>query len=104
MRRVNYDEIVLAHVNNIAVYIEILPIGMSNYNPMFDYIQYKVGYLGGGKWVLTVNIITENLLSRFKEDVHIKLMIDEILYHRVSNDAVPKGREDFTTRSGPSKK
>ena len=49
------------------------------------------------------NIIAENILSQVNEEGHRQLMIDEIIDHRTDNDAIPKERGLYVTKTGTTR-
>ena len=67
---------------------------------MLDTRQYGVKFLDMKIKVYTENIIAENLLSKVEKEGHRQMMIDEIVYHRVMEEAIPKNEGTFITRSG----
>ena len=72
------------------------PIGRPSNNPLLDSRQYEVEYSEGTVEVLAANIIAKNLLAQVDDQVHRRLMIDEIEDHRKGSDAVPKEKGTIT--------
>ena len=67
-----------------------IPIGVANSNPMLDSRIYEVEYSDGSLEAFTANIIAENILSQVDEQGHRQLMMDEIMDHRKTSDAIKK--------------
>ena len=86
------------------MYVEVKPIGQASNTPMLDTRQYEVEFLDGYIKVYTSNIIAVNLLSQVDEEGHSQIMIDEIVYHRVIEEAIPKSEGTFITRSRMKRK
>ena len=79
-----------AIVKNRAVDKGGIPIGVANSNPMLDSRVYEVEYGDGSLEAFTVNIIAENILSQIDDQGHRQLMMDEIMDHRKTSDAINK--------------
>ena len=60
--------------------------------------------MGGEIEVYTANIIAENLQFQVDEEGKRQMMIDEIVDHRVMEEAIPKNEGTFITRSGMKRK
>jgi hypothetical protein len=71
---------------------EGLPIGRASRNPLLDSRQYEVEYTDGNVEALTANIIAENLIARVDEEGRRQMMLDEIIDHRTTAEAIPKSR------------
>ena len=59
-------------------------------NPLLNSKLYEVEYLDGSTETLAANIIAENLLSQVNDDGHRELLLDEIVDHRKTKDALSK--------------
>ena len=94
------DELIRATVKKRAVDVEGRPIGKPNDNPLLDSRRYEVEYDDGTYEILSANTIAENLIAQVDEEGHCQLLLDEIIDHRVTNDAVPKQHGFITTPSG----
>ena len=72
-----------------------IPIGVANSNPMLDSRIYEVEYSDGSLEAFTANIIAENILSQVDEQGHRQLMMDEIMDHRKTSDAMKKDDSSY---------
>ena len=57
---------------------------------MLDSRIYEVEYSDGSLETCTANIIAENILSQVDDQGHRQLMMDEIMDHRKTSDAINK--------------
>ena len=64
------------------------PMGVANNRPFLDSRQYKVEFLDGTTEIISANIIAENLLSQVDEEGHRQMMLEEIIDHRKTKDAI----------------
>ena len=64
------------------------PLGMGISNPITNTRIYEVDYLYGTVKTLADNIISENLLFQVDQEGHCQLLIDEIVDHRKTPEAV----------------
>ena len=71
---------------------------------MIDTRQYYIKFFDGEIEVYMANIIAENLLSQLDEEGHRQMMIDEIMDHRVMEEAIPKNEGNLITRYGIKRK
>ena len=55
-------------------------------------------------FLIHYNVIVENILSQVNEEGHMQLILYEIVDHRTTYDAIPKGRGYITTPSGAQRK
>jgi hypothetical protein len=69
-------------------------------NPLLDSRHYEVEFTDGETEILTPDIITENLLAQVDEEGHRQMLIDEIEYHRITDDAIPIDQGTFPTPAG----
>ena len=88
MRRGADGEIERATVKKRAIDPDGTPIGISNKNPLLDTRKFEVEYRDGPIEIMPANIIAENIMSQVDEQGHKQMMIDEIVDHKKSNDAI----------------
>ncbi len=77
-----------------------LPIGTAHDNPLLDTRLYTVQFQDGYESAMTANQIAENLFAQVDKDGNRFVLLDEIIDHRVNDDAVALGDEFFTTSMG----
>jgi hypothetical protein len=104
IRRGADSELMSGSVKRRAVDVDGQPIGMANNNPLLDSRQYEIEYINGDIETLTANIIAENLLSQVDEEGHRQMMMDEILDHRTTKDALTKDNGTYQTARGLTRK
>ena len=75
-------------------------IGLQNENPILNTAIYDVRFPDGAMKQYAANTIAENLYSQVDIDGHIHLMIDSIVDHRKTEDAVKRSDQYFVTKSG----
>ena len=75
------------------------PIGKSNNNPILDTRLFEVEFVDGHTAAMSANAIAEHMFAQVNEDGHRVLLLDEILDHRFSSEAV-KAEEAFFERNG----
>ena len=90
LQRGEHGDIQKGIVKKRAVDINGVPIGIPSNNPLMDTRQYEIEFNDGQIEVLPANIIAENILSRVDEESKRQSMMDEIIDHRSSNQAVRK--------------
>jgi hypothetical protein len=76
------------------------PIGVSHANPLFDTRMYEVEWLDGHKEQLTANIIAENLFAQVVQEGNQFALLDDIIEHRKTVQAVALQDAFRTSRSG----
>ena len=64
------------------------PLGTSNNNPLLDGRMYEVQYLDNTTETLSANTIAENLMAQVDDNGHRQLLIDEIVDHRTTSEAL----------------
>ena len=79
------------------------PIGTAHPNPIMDSRMYEVEFADGHKQAMAANIIAENMYASVDEQGHRHLLLDMIVGHRRSGDAVSK-ENAFARTSGGSKR
>lgn len=77
-----------ATVKRRAIDVDGKPIGVAHKNPFLDTRQYEVEYLDGTIEIVPANLIAENLLAQVDEEGHRQLLLDEIIDHRKTKDAI----------------
>lgn len=97
-------ELHFAQVKRRAIDVDGKPVGRASNNPILDSRQYKVEFLNGEIEILTANLIAENLLAQVDEEGHRQMMIDEIIDHRVLEDAIPFSEGTYVTQTGMKRK
>lgn len=98
------DELQHAHVKKRVVDDDGKPVGVANNNPLLDSRMYEVEFLDGSTETLAANIIAENLLAQVDEHGHRQMLLDEIIDHRTTSEAVPKSEGYITTKNGTKRK
>jgi hypothetical protein len=79
------------------------PIGVANKNPILDTRVFEVEFLDGHTVSLTANAIAESLFAQLDSDGRRLLLIDEIVDHRKSHDAIDRADGFTVTKSGQKK-
>jgi hypothetical protein len=79
---------------------EGIPVGKANDNPLLDSRKYEIEYADGNIEELTANIIAENLIAQVDEEGRRQMMLDEIIDHRVNEDAIPKSQGTYVNPYG----
>jgi hypothetical protein len=94
-----------ATVKRRALDVDGNPIGKAHKNPLLDTRAYEIEYIDGHQETLTANIIAENLLSQVDAEGHRQIILDEIIDHRTTRNAISKANGYYKTRQGiPRKK
>ena len=93
-------EIIHARVTKRMRDNEGLPIGRASHNPLLDSRQYEVEYADGNVEALTANIIAENLIARVDEEGRQQMMLDKIIDHRTTPEAIPKSKGTYVNHYG----
>ena len=85
---------------------EGMPIGCrhDSGNVLLDNRKYDIEYLDGRIESITANILAENVISQVNEDGHRQLVLDEIIDHRKTPEAVPKSEGTYNIPGGIKKK
>ena len=78
-------------------------IGTQDKNPILNTAVYDVQFPDGATKQYAANTIAENLYSQVDLDGHVHLMIDSIVDHRKTGEAVKRANQYFTTNSGRKK-
>ena len=76
------------------------PIGTANQNPILDTRMFEVEFTDGTTMAMTANTIAENMFAQVDEEGHRFVLIDEIVDHRTSRDAVQQADAFLTTGNG----
>lgn len=93
------DEFMLGTVKKRVVDTEGKPIGKLNDNPILDSRLYEVEFPDGHILEYSANIIAENLYSQVDEQGRQYILLDQIIDHKRTEAATPKG-EEFITVNG----
>ena len=93
-----------ARVKRRSVDNEGKPLGIPSNNPLTDSRKYDVEFLDGRIQTMSANVIAENLLAQVDDDGHRHLLLDEILDHRTTAEAIPKSKGTYTSQSGFERK
>ena len=91
------ETIVHATVKRRAVDSSGLPIRIPSKNPMTDTRLFDVEYLDGSIETVSANVIAECLLSQVDSEGHRQLILDDIIDHRSTADAVKINDAFYTT-------
>ena len=73
-----------------------IPVGVANDNPMLDNRIYVVEWLDGHTEELMANVIAENLFAQVDDEGNRFVLLDDIIDHRKSADAL-SGDDGFIT-------
>lgn len=76
------------------------PIGVANNNPILDTRIFEVEFLDGHTVSMTANAIAENLFAQVDSEGRRLLLIDDIVDHRKSDEAVPSEDGFITSKNG----
>jgi hypothetical protein len=76
------------------------PIGVAHHNPILDSRIFEVEFLDGYTVSMTANAIAEHLFAQVDSEGRRLLLIDEIVDHRRSADAVTVADGFITSRNG----
>ncbi|KAI2505807.1 Reverse transcriptase (RNA-dependent DNA polymerase) [Fragilaria crotonensis] len=76
------------------------PVGTVNANPLLDSRAYEVEFINGHVEELTANIIAENLIAQVDDEGHRQMMLEEILDHRTTREAIPKSQGTYVNQYG----
>jgi hypothetical protein len=76
------------------------PIGVANKNPILDTRIFQVEFLDGHTASMTANAIAEHLFAQVDSEGRRLLLIDEIIDHRASKEALKVADGYVTTRNG----
>ena len=87
-----------ATVKRQAVDVDGKPIVMATNNLLTDTRKYEIKYDDGTIETLAVNAIAENIFIQVDEEGKWQVMLDEIIDHRVLNNAIPKEKGTYKTR------
>jgi len=66
--------------------------------------MYEVEYADGTMETLSANILAENILAQVDENGYRHLMIDEIVDHRKTDEAIPITEGTYRTKHGTIRK
>jgi hypothetical protein len=61
------------------------PIGHANDDPRLDTCMYEVEYRDGSTDALAANIIAENMVAQIDDEGHQRVLLKEIVSHRIEN-------------------
>jgi hypothetical protein len=76
------------------------PVGTANANPLLDSRAYEVEFINGHVEELTANIIAENLIAQVDDEGHRQMMLEEILDHCTTREAIPKSQGTYVNQYG----
>lgn len=78
------------------------PIGSAHPtgNPLLDHRQYEIEFGDGTITTLSANLLTENILAQVDENGHRQLLLDEIIDHRTTADAISADHGTITNAHG----
>jgi hypothetical protein len=77
-----------------------IPLGKRHPNPILDSRLYELEFPDGSTETVATNIIAENLYSQIDAEGKSYAILDEIVGHRKTEEAVPKEHGYFTTSTG----
>ena len=80
------------------------PIGRAHANPLFDTREYLVEMDDGTIERYTANVIAENMFAQVDDEGNQRMLIDEIVDHKIDNSAVDPSNGTYTTPSGNVRK
>ncbi|KAI2503175.1 Reverse transcriptase (RNA-dependent DNA polymerase) [Fragilaria crotonensis] len=76
------------------------PVGTANVNILLDSRAYEVEFINGHVEELTANIIAENLIAQVDDEGCRQMMLEEILDHRTTSEAIPKSQGTYVNHYG----
>ena len=76
------------------------PIGKANSNPILDTRMFECEFLDGHVEVLPANTIAESMFAQVDEEGNRHVLLDEIVDHRETADALPDDEAYIMTKSG----
>ena len=76
------------------------PIGVANKNPMLDTREYEVEFRDGRSEALTANLIAQHLYSKIDEEGAAHVLLDEIIDHRKTGEAIEKADAIAVRKNG----
>ena len=76
------------------------PIGVANENPILDTRMFEVEFLDGHTSAMSANAITENLFAQVDQEGHRLVLLDEIVDHRFTTEAVDDDDAIVTSENG----
>ena len=76
------------------------PIGTANSNPILDTRMYEVEFADGFKQAMSANVIAENMFASVDEEGHRHLLLDSIIDHRRTDEAISKDDAFVTSSNG----
>ena len=95
------DQLYHAIVKKRAVDVEGKPIGRANNNPLTDSRRYEDEFADGTHEILAANVIVEKIFA--DEEGHRQMLLEEIIHHRKSDEALQPSEAFYTTQSGRQK-
>jgi Reverse transcriptase (RNA-dependent DNA polymerase) len=72
------------------------PVGTAHPNPLLDSRMYEIEYNDGHVEELTANVIAENLISQVDEEGRRQMMMDYIMDHRMTHEAISRSEGTYT--------
>ena len=81
-----------------------IPIGTANDNPLLDARMYEVLCNDGKKQALAANIIAEDIFATGDNMARQEVLMDTIIDHRKTIDAIPKGKEFIKSSNGVNRR
>ena len=93
-----------AIVKRRAIDVDGKPVGKSNTNPILDSSLYEVEYIDGTVEIMPANLIAENLLAQVDEEGHRQMLMEEIIDHRKTSDAIEKINGFMVNKSSNTKR
>jgi hypothetical protein len=76
------------------------PVGVAHENPILDTRMFEVEFLDGHTAAMSANAIAENMFAQVDQEGHRLVLLEEILDHRFTGEAVKDEDAFFTTGSG----
>lgn len=80
------------------------PMGTAHDNPMLDTRQYEVAFDDGHVEVYSANVLAESILAQVDDLGHKHRLLDEIIGHRFTAEAIPRSKGTVQTPSGATRK
>jgi hypothetical protein len=80
------------------------PVGSSNPNPILDTREYLVCFEDGTEDTYTANLTAKCIYSQIDENGRQLLLMQEIIDHKKTSDAISEEESYYSTRSGPKPK
>ena len=80
------------------------PIGTAHQNPIMDTRMYEVEYANRFKQAMSANVIAENMFASIEEEGHRHLLLDSIIDHLKTTEAVKQKDAFIVSKNGTKRR